>query len=355
MGSTSKTTTKDSKTVQGPEQWMQDEGSALYNNAASAVPEKFTPYKGERVADYGQDYYDARDMVRGIDVNSPDMQKFRTVLDTLYDRDSDYLKGSTKDHMDPYTAAVLDPTLRNLNDQRLLQSNEDNRAATMAGAFGDPQAGIAHALSNDKFNSQVSDATNKAYSDAWRNAQGQENLVSARLSDTGKGYGTLDQALFNKTTALGKILSQFGMADQAHKQALDDVDYDNFKMGKQGGWAMTRSGALMQLLNATPHDEIQTGHSTEVEKSQDNSGLQMLGKLAGTALGAYFGGPAGAQAGASLFGGGGGGSSGGGGSGGGGSFFNPYGSVVNNASTGGQAEFAPQYAGYNPASYFTGS
>src|SRR5215218_7039914 len=148
MSSKTKETTTTHQT-QGAEQWVQDEGQKLYNNSASAVPEKCKAYKGERVADFGDDYYTARDMARGLTVDSPELDKFKSVLETLYNKDADYLKGSTQDHMNPFTAAVLDPTLRNIDEARKGQILEDNRAATMSGAFGDPQAGIAHALSND--------------------------------------------------------------------------------------------------------------------------------------------------------------------------------------------------------------
>lgn len=343
MGSNKQTTSEHTLQVQGPEQWMQDEGKSLYDSAAAAVPTKFKPYGGERVADYGDDYYNARDMVRGMSAETPELNQLRTVLQTLYDKDSAYLKGSTQDHMNPFVGAVLDPQLRELNKARELQLNQDNRAATMAGAFGDPQAGLVRAQTTNDFNTQLSDATSKAYSDAWDRAQTQDNTVAARFANTGQGFAGLDQALFNKNSALAKFLTQFGMADQQYKQANDDVAYDDWKMGKQGGWALTRASILNQLLNSTPHDEIMQGQKDSVTKSSDNSGLQMLGKLAGTALGAAVGGPAGAQIGGSLGGGlfgsgqqqnqAGGSSSMG--------FFAPNGSTVSGAATGGQFEWSP--------------
>ncbi len=291
--------------VQGPEQWMQDEGSSLYNDAAAAIPKTFKKYTGERVADYGDDYYDARDLVRGMSADTPEMDQFKSVLDQLYNKDSEYLKGSTQDHMDPYLEAVLNPQLRKLNEARELQLGEDNRAATMSGAFGDPQAGIARALTTDRFNTQLSDATGSAYSKAWNDAQNQENHVAGRFAETGKGYAGLDQALFNKKTALSQFLTKFGLADQDLAQKRDDVKYDDWKMAKQGGWQMLRGTNLMNLLNNTPHDTISDGKS---EKETDDGGagfMQMIGKLAGAAIGAATGNPAAMASGAaSIFGGG---------------------------------------------------
>jgi hypothetical protein len=345
MSSKSKSTqTTDTHQVQGPEQWMQDEGESLYHNAANAIPTAFKKYGGERVADYGSDFYDARDMVRGMDAETPDLDRLRTVLDTLYNKDADYLKGSTQDHMNPFTDAVLSPQLRKLDEARKGQLNEDNARATMAGAFGDPQAGLVRAETNDRYNTQLSDATSAAYKDAWDRAQAQDNTVASRFANTGQGYAGLDQAIFNKKSALAKFLTQFGMADQQLNQARDDVKYDDWKMSKQGGWAMTRSTLLNQLLNAVPHDTIMDGHSKTETEQPDNSGLQMLGKLAGTALGAAVGGPAGASIGGSLGGGLFGSGGGGGGQAGASSsmgFFAPNGSTVNGPATGGQFEWSP--------------
>jgi hypothetical protein len=314
--SSKKTQTQSTTQTTGPEQWMRDEGQDLYNTAKDGMPDAFKPYDGERVADYGTDYNTAKTMVEGIDPNSPTLGKFKDVLDQLYGQDSAYLKGTTQDHMNPYTSAVLDPTIRNLNEQRGDQLLRDNAEATSAGAFGDPQAGIAKSLSNDRFNTQISDATNRAYSDAWDKAQNQDNLVAARLASTGQGYGALDQAQFNRTSQLAKFLTQFGLGDQQLGQAKDDVAYNNDLMAK-GGYQQQRVSFLNQLLNATPHNTTMNGSSNTTTTEPDNSGLQLLGKIGGTILGGIMGGPQGAMAGAgiggSLFGGG--SSSGGGGNG----------------------------------------
>lgn len=297
--SSKKTQTQISHQTSGPEQWVQDEGQGLYEDAKNSMPATFQKYGGERVADYGQDYYKARGMVEGIDPNSADLGKFGSVLDQLYGMDSDYLKGSVQDHMNPYTQAVLDPTVRALNQQRALQLNEDNAAATSAGAFGDPQAGIARSLSNDKYNTEVSDATNRAYSDAWTAAQNQQNVAASRLASTGQGYGALDQAKFNRSSQLAKFLTQFGLADQQQHQAHDDVAYNNWLM-RHGGYSQQKNSYLMQLLNSTPHDTVADGVSTTSTKESDNSLLQLLGKLGGAALGGATGGASGAATGASL-------------------------------------------------------
>jgi hypothetical protein len=355
MSSTQKETTDETThQEQGAEQWVRDAGKGLYDSAAGAIPKNWKAYKGERVADYGEDFYEARDRVRNMEVDTPELKQFQSVLQQLYDKDSAYLKNGVEKNMNPFIDAVLSPQLRKLDEARKLQLNEDDARATMSGAFGDPQAGIARSLSNDRYNTQTSDATGAAYKDGWDRAQNQENIAAARFSDTGKGFATLDQAKFNKGTALAQFLTKFGLADQELRQAKDDVKYDDWKMDKQGGWEMLRGTNLMNLLNATPHKTIMDG-TRHSEKETDDGGagaMAMIGKVVGAAVGGIAGGPAGASMGASLFGGGGGGGSSGGGSSGGGSFFDPNGSVVNNASTGGQAEWAPQYAGYSSGNYF---
>jgi hypothetical protein len=353
MSSKQKSTTDEtSHQEQGAEQWVRDEGKSLYDAADAAVPTKFKKYGGERVADYGDDFYDARDMVRGMEVDTPELKQFKSVLDTLYNKDADYLKGSTKDHINPFIDAVLAPQLRKLNEARELQIGEDNHAATMSGAFGDPQAGIARALSNNKFNELTADTTGAAWKDGWDRAQTQENVAAGRFAQTGQGYGALDQAKFNKGTALSQFLTKFGLAEQQRKQALDDVDYDDWKMAKQGGWQMLRGTNLMNLLNQTPHKMISDG-TKHSEKETDDGGagmFNMIGKVVGAAVGGIAGGPAGASIGANLFGGGGGGGGSSGGGGGGGEDDGGFNQDAARASAG----YVNPNGGYgfNPGGYF---
>lgn len=353
----SKQTTKNhtvTHQTQGPEEWVQNEGEDIYRDFKNSMPKTYKKYTGERVADYGADYYTARDNIRELDAaGTPDLDKYSGVLDELYGMDSSYLKGSMQDRMNPYTGAVLDPTLRAINEARMTQLNEENASATMAGAFGDPQAGIARSLSNDKFNQATSDATNRAYSDAWDKAQGQTNVAMARLGQTGQGFAAVDQAKFNRETQLSKFLTQFGMADQQRQQALNDVKYNDWYLSKGGmnGYATQRYGQIMAMLNQTPADQVMDGvsDSTQVTKTPMGGQLfQMLGKLAGAAIGGAMGGPAGASMGAGLFGSGGGG---GGGEQGGSQGASPF--IPMQANSSGQFEWPTggQYGSFNPAGY----
>src|SRR5215207_5593224 len=258
--------------TQGPEEWVQNEGSNLYKEMKNSTPRNYKIYKGERVADYGEDYYTARQNIRDLDAaGTPDLDKYSGILDDLYGMDKEYLGKSMQQKMNPYTAAVLDPTLRAINEQRGMALNEEAASATMAGAFGDPQAGIGRALSGEKFAQATTDASNQAYSQAW---------------------------------------------DKAQKQAKDDVAYNDWYMSKAGmnGYAQQRLPMLLQFLNATPQDQVMHGVSDSTQKTDDGGAgmMQMIGKLVGTAIGAASGNPAAASGGggsilSSLFGGGGGG------------------------------------------------
>lgn len=284
----------------GPAQWMQDEGQSLYNQAQSSIPASFTPYAGERVAGYGPTYDQAQGMIQGLAQNpSQDLGTARTTLDQIRNSSNNDINKTAADYINPYSASVLDPVLRTIGQARSDELLQNNAQATAAGAFGDPQAGIARALTNDKYNTQVSDAANRVYSDAWDKGQAQANTVMSRMMQLPQMYQGLDNAEFNRTTALSRYLTGFAQMDQQQKQQNDNIDYENWQ-NKNGGYATNRLGVLMQLLNATPHSVTTNGSSTTRSEQPDNSTEQLLGKLGGTALGAVLGGPMGASLGSSL-------------------------------------------------------
>lgn len=304
----------------GPEQWMRDTGQGLYQQAADGIPTSFTPYGGERVAGMGPTYDQAKGIIQGLTGPSQDLTTAGTVLDSLRTAPGNDVTKSVGDYVNPYVEGTLNPTLRHIHEAQDAEQLQNNQAATMAGAFGDPQQGIARAITNDKFNNQIGDATSKAYSDAWNAGQAQQNTVLSRMMQLPGLYSGLDTSKFNRSTALSRYLTSFGQTDQAQGQAQDNVNYENWQQ-QNGGYATNRVNVLMQLLNQTPHQttqngtQVQQGNKVEQTTQPDNSLLQVGGKLAGTALGAYLGGPAGAQMGSTLGGslfGSGGGSAGGG-------------------------------------------
>src|SRR5215211_4166348 len=152
----------------GPEAWMASKGKSLYNSAAGSLGKTFTPYKYNRVADYGAGYDQSKSILNTMMGDTGwTWGQNRGKLDELWGANKGAMTKTDADYMSPYTDQVLQPQLREIDEARRTQGLEDNRAATMAGAFGDPQAGIRRATSNAKFTQQIADTTGKTYNDAF--------------------------------------------------------------------------------------------------------------------------------------------------------------------------------------------
>lgn len=346
MSGTKKTTQQTSSnqhTVQGPEPWMKAEGSDIYSQLKPLAERDWQGYGGERVADLGADWDTSRDLITQLIGQTGDIDSSRSMLDSLRNSPGNDPTKTVQDYMNPYVDGVLGGTLRDLGHTFDARRLATDRAATMAGAFGDSGHGIQSAQDYRNHEDQVSDTSYRAHSDAYDKGQAQQNTVLGRLMAMPGMYQNLDAAGFNRNTTLARYMNQFAGQDQALHQAKDNVGYSDFL--EQRGYKANNLDALMASLNRVPHDTTSNtqGNSTTIGTQQDNSGLQLLGKLGGTVLGGIFGGPAGAGIGGSLGGllGGGGTSTSGGGLFGGGNLFNQGSTVSQPLISGGQFEWAP--------------
>src|SRR5215207_7285422 len=123
-GSNKTTTTTSANTSQtqktGPSQAVQDEGWKLYNQASALAAKPLPTYKGERVADYGQEFEDVRAMLQGLRAPSADMGKARTNLDNVMAATD--TTSTIAERMNPYVGTVLDANLR-----RMAEAHQQNQ------------------------------------------------------------------------------------------------------------------------------------------------------------------------------------------------------------------------------------
>lgn len=279
MGGNSKT--KSSSFQQsGPAQWMQDEGFQLYNQAKGAIPTSYTPYTGERVADYGTDYGLAKTQAENY-ANNPtyDLNNTRSILDQL--RGTVDPNASVASYMNPYTGAVLDPSIRKINEASDAARNRLNAQATLSGAFGDSSHGVQLGLNQRNTEQTIGDVTNKTYSDAFLNAQNQQKSALDRLMGVAQGYSGLDSATQQRQKFINDLLGGYADKDRAIGQAKDDVGYQNY--AAQTAYAPQVYSLLEQLLSGTPHATVGFGNSTQ---SKPDTGLS---DLAGKAVGGLAG------------------------------------------------------------------
>ena len=100
--------------------------------------------------------------------------------------------GGIASFMDPYLSGVLDPQLREYDRQAGQDRLSANKAATMAGAFGDTGHALLESENQRNLGERRGDAVSRAHSEAFRNAQTQrgnaiQTLLGAANIDTGRG------------------------------------------------------------------------------------------------------------------------------------------------------------------------
>lgn len=180
--------------------------------------------------------------------------------------------GSIKDYMSPYTQGVLDPTIRELQQESERQANNIGSQAASAGAFGDARHGIAEGQNMEMTNQAISDATNRAYQDAWTAGNTNRNTAIERLGTGAQGLMGVGDNLFGKMNDVNDSLYNAGNIaynfDEKKRQALQQ--FQEALKGKK----FNDASSLLQILNGSPKNTISNTES-------DTGKWGLLGSLLG--------------------------------------------------------------------------
>lgn len=180
--------------------------------------------------------------------------------------------GNVSDYMDPYLKGVLDPAIREIQDESERQRRGIGASAAMSGAFGDARHGVADVGNYAKTNEAISDTTGRIYSDAFGNAQNERNLAVERLGTAATGVQGVGSDLYSKMNDVNDRLMNAGDVSynfqekkratmQQFQEALKNKKYDD---------AMK----MLAAINGTPKES-----TSETESDTGMWGL--LGALAG--------------------------------------------------------------------------
>lgn len=278
----SSTTSSDTHSITGPEEWMRTEGHDVYDKAKALVENGgLDVYEGPRVADYGSQMDDAGAAAQeswGKSGASFDASK--SVLDELRRVIGGDLGKSTEDLMNPYVASVLDPILRRMGEQGMAARNQISSQATLAGAYGDARHGVEESMQRSDENRNTGELTSKAYSDAYDRALAQAN----KIREQGAGLSGLYQQQGAGETTRGSTFTQLmaGLADKNRAVAQSKLDAAKEAMYEKSDRPLNQYAGLNTLLSNVPHNITKDEHK-ETE-SPDNSGLGVLGTILGVGL-----------------------------------------------------------------------
>jgi len=195
--------------------------------------------------------------------------------------------GKMSDYMNPYTQNVLDPQIRQIEENLQRGQRDLGANATMAGAFGDARHGIEGAQLRQDAGQAITDVTGKAYADAWNNAMGlrssdrdaqvQQNANKATAAQGFSGLGQtylknfmdVNDALFNSGQVERDASEEQRVALQNFQTAIKDKKYND-------------ALKLLGAVRGTPYQTNTT--STSTQKSDDGM-WGLLGSVLGGVLG----------------------------------------------------------------------
>jgi len=179
--------------------------------------------------------------------------------------------------MNPYTQAVTQRTLADLETQRQTQAMNTAAQAQRAGAFGGSRHGVADSLTNQAFAKQAADtAANlnmQGFNTALGAAQGQQNL----MMQGGSQLGNLANLGFGFGQQISGQQSQQGALQQALMQQLINAAQNQYS-----GF----TGAPQQALTLPMAALGAANMGQQTQTTTQNPGL--LGTL-GTIIGAFAG------------------------------------------------------------------
>jgi len=146
-------------------------------------------------------------------------------------------------YMNPYTQAVTDQSLKDLERSRQLQQQQTSAQATAARAFGGSRQGIAEAETNRAYGENAARLVAQQNAEAFRNAQ-QASEADLTRSMTAQ---QLNQAQDAATTQQSLALSgQLGLANQ---QAALEASRANQTTGLQASQSNQATNLQSQLSN----------------------------------------------------------------------------------------------------------
>ena len=309
--------------------WLTSASKSIAGRAEDLASTPYEAYTGDRVAGFNADEESAFQHIRNLVANSPDVIDeslagargfaYAPAQHVSTERvvDENGQLGAIADYMNPYLDNALQPALQRIYEAADRARLQNNRMATMSGAFGDARHGVEGGVLNRDTMRATGDTASQFYKDAFDRVMGLRTSDLNRFLDVDKtnaGYNEVAlQRLFGGTDALidrasqdqARQLQQFatllGAGNQQRQVAQAGLDADYQEFLRKMGWDKDMLLAASSAIRGLPHDSTSTtqGTTTSTTTQPDNSLFQLAGTLAGAALG----GPMGASIGGSLFGG----------------------------------------------------
>lgn len=289
MGSKKKKTTQ---TYQPPS-WVEGASQQAVQIGQRIGGQAYEEYGGERTAAL------SRNEQQGIDMAS----SRAGAADPYYKKAEGYAERGTmqfkdadmQDYMNPYIKGALDPAAREVGEAGQRRANELDARSSSMNAFGGSRAALMQSENREKTLQGISDIYGKGYAMAYESATKLWGDERARDMQAAGRFQDLGTSVTNANRTDISTLMATGATDRSIQQAMADFDYQQFIEDRD--WDFRNLGGLIAALEGTKGSYSTT--ATTEEKTSGGEFAQALG-IAATLVGAFYGGPAGAAAGASL-------------------------------------------------------
>lgn len=300
-----------SSKVEIPE-YVETGGKKLIADATKIADKPFAAYTGDRVADFTPDQLTAFQKIRDLVGSAPNvlnesLQGARGYANAPAQRigterivDEGGQLGAISDYFNPHVDAALSPAIRKIMEAADAQRKQIGASATSSGAFGDARHGVVEGVLNRDTSQVIGDTASRFYNDAWNTAMSERESDLNRFKDTDVTNANFNESGLNRLlTGSGAISNRVsgdqemklqqiqsllsgGNQQQGNAQAGLDAGFQEFLRGQ--GWDFTVLEALSSALNAAPYQKTQTQTSSR----PDNSGLGVLGSVAGAVLSSFI-------------------------------------------------------------------
>jgi hypothetical protein len=202
-----------------------------------------------------------------------------------------FLDADVQAYMNPYIKGVLDPAARELQ----LRTDRDVREAKLAsqrsGAFGGSRGALLETETRRGGTQAMKDLYSQGYASAFESAASRfdaDRNAAARGAEQFRSLGAQRQSQLHQD--VNALLTTGGLRRQLVQQGLD-FNYEQFLTARD--WDVNNLKPLLAALATAPHT------TTSTNEAKTGAMGNIIG-IAATIAGAYFGGPQGAQAGASV-------------------------------------------------------
>ena len=239
--------------------------------------QQFTPYGGDRTADFGSSWDPSKQWMTGqVGASNPDIDAARgNINNVLGSLDPNK---TAQDYMNPHLQGVLNPQLRGINEAFDKQRGNLAASATSAGAFGDNSHAIEKALLNRDQGIATGEATGRVHADAYNAGQNQVNTVLNQIMGGANAQAGLGNQQFQQGMTAANAAAGMGAAEQGVGQkGIDSLIADHLKAQGWGGEQATR---MAQILAMLPTDKNISGTTTSTQP--DNSGMALFGSILGS-------------------------------------------------------------------------